>query len=183
MLEIGRAETVQPRQPVGPGDADDAPVRPVDQAHAKREPALLGGRVTVVRRHPSVNAISGYGTGQGEQRAVHVTKAMRPKRVRTLPGPQASAALAAGVSGRARQAPATPLVPPSGAAISAPAEHGQVPDIGLEAILLVERRDEGTNDGPIHLDDPSALTADQVNVVARRRPGGTAERRARGGCG
>ena len=40
-----------------------------------------------------------------------------------------------------------------------------MPDIGLEAILLVECRDEGTNDGRIHLDDPSALTADQVNVI------------------
>src|ERR1035441_4514786 len=55
-------------------------------------------------------------------------------------------------------------VRPRGTALGAPAEDGEVPDICLEAVLIIERGSERAHHGRVHLDDPPALAADQVNV-------------------
>lgn len=60
-------QEVQPRQPVAPGDGDDAAVREVDEAGAVGEGTLLAEQVAVVRGDAFVAALGGDGAGQGQQ--------------------------------------------------------------------------------------------------------------------
>ena len=61
---LGR-ERVQPAQPVGSGDRDDAAVREVDDGQALLEQPLLAHRVAVVQRDPGVEALARDGARPG----------------------------------------------------------------------------------------------------------------------
>ena len=58
--EVLGGQRVQPGQPVGTADADDAVVGQVDDTLAGGEPALLAHRVAVVRRDAGVDARRGH---------------------------------------------------------------------------------------------------------------------------
>src|SRR5215469_3091868 len=55
------------------------------------------------------------------------------------------------------------------AAFAAGAEHGQVPHVGLEPVLGVQRRDQGARGLGGQLGHPATLAADQVHVLRLRR--------------
>ncbi len=67
--ELGKVlagQGVQPAEPVGPGDGDDLPMRPIDQSRRER---LLTQRIAVVGRNELVRRISGDGAGAAQQHA------------------------------------------------------------------------------------------------------------------
>ena len=68
-LEVLGGQRVQPGEPVGPADPDDAAVGEVDEAVTASERALLAVERAVVRRHGGVDAVTGDGAGETEQRA------------------------------------------------------------------------------------------------------------------
>ncbi|GAA3051024.1 hypothetical protein GCM10020000_35190 [Streptomyces olivoverticillatus] len=67
-------EQVQPAQPLGAGDGQDAPVREVHETGAAGERALLAEQIAVVRGDAFVRTLGGDGAGQRQQRALRLTQ-------------------------------------------------------------------------------------------------------------
>ncbi len=106
VLKVLGGEAVQPGQPVRAADPDHPPVRPVDQAQAAVQRALLGERVAVVRGDPGVGPfrIGGDRPGRRQQRAVFPSRLRGPAR---LPVPPALSFLPSSPGRRLPRSPPT----------------------------------------------------------------------------
>ena len=82
-VEMLRGERVQPGEPVGAADPQDATMGAVDDPAVLDQPALLAERVAVVRRHAGVDADAGDGALPVKQRADH-TSSLRARRAATF---------------------------------------------------------------------------------------------------
>ncbi len=74
VVDLLGADAVQPAQAVLTADPEHVPVRPVDEAGAVGQGALLSERIAVVRGNAHVREIGRDGTGNGKQGTVHTAR-------------------------------------------------------------------------------------------------------------
>ena len=80
VLDMLAGEAVQPAEAVGTGDPQDVAVRQVHEALSSGQAALLGVEGAVVRGDRGVDAVTGDGSGQGEEGAGHASSLGRKPR-------------------------------------------------------------------------------------------------------
>ena len=66
VVQVLGCQTVQPAQPVRPGDPQYAAVRAIDDTGTDGQRTLLGIRIAVMRGNSGVRAVGGDGSGLGE---------------------------------------------------------------------------------------------------------------------